>query len=97
MPCSISALLGDNVYFHSTTRSPVHARNIDSYGNKNKVSFQSPEDDTITNYLYNIPDNFYNQVFFFSEKPLTTEKKEELNRIFSYFHVKSIIFVCWKG
>ena len=97
LPCSISALLGDNVYFHSTTRSPVHARNIGAYGNKNKVSFQSPEDDTITNYLYNIPDNFYDQVFFFSEKSLTKEKKEELNRIFSYFHVKSLIFVCWKA
>ena len=97
LPCSISSQLGDNVYFHSTTRSPVHARNIDRYGNKNKVAFQSPEDDTIINYLYNIPDNFYNQVFFFSEKPLTKEKKEEFNRLFSHFHVKSIIFVSWKG
>ncbi|MBW9146967.1 phosphoribosyltransferase family protein [Clostridium sp. CM027] len=96
LPCSISSMLGDNVYFHSTTRSPVHARNIASYGNKNKIAFQSPEDDTITNYLYNIPDNFYTQVFFFSEKPLTKEKKDELNSIFSYFHAKSIIFVCWK-
>jgi hypothetical protein len=97
LPCSISAKLGDNVYFHSTTRSPVHARGINSYGNKNKVAFQSPEDDTITNYLYNIPSDFYEQVFFFSEKPLTQEKKEELNRIFSCFHMKSIIFVAWKG
>ena len=97
LPCSISAMLGDNVYFHSTTRSPVHSRNIDAYGNKNKVAFQSPEDIAVTNYLYNIPDNFYDQVFFFSEKPLAKEKKEELNKIFSYFHVKSIIFVCWKG
>lgn len=97
LPCSISAKLGDNVYFQSTTRSPVHARNIDCYGNKNKVAFQSPEDDTITNYLYNIPDNFYNQVFFFSEKPLTKDKKEEFNRLFSHFHVKSIMFVCWEG
>ena len=97
LPCSISDLLGDNVYFHSTTRSPVHSRNIDAYGNKNKVAFQSPEDIAVTNYLYNIPDNFYDQVFFFSEKPLTNEKKEEFNKIFSYFHVKSIIFVCWKG
>jgi hypothetical protein len=96
-PCCISAMLGDNVYFQSTTRSPVHARNIDCYGNKNKVSFQSPEDETITNYLYNIPDNFYEQVFFLSEKPLTKEKKEELNKIFTCFHIKSIIFVCWKG
>jgi len=96
LPCSISAQLGDNVYFHSTTRSPVHARNITSYGNKNKIAFQSPEDDTITNYLYNVPDNFYDQVFFFSEKPLTNNKKEELNKIFSCFHVKSITFVCWK-
>jgi hypothetical protein len=96
LPCNISSKLGDNVYFHSTTRSPVYARNIASYGNRNKVAFQSPEDDTITNYLYNIPDNFYEQVFFFSEKPLTKEKKEEFNRIFSYFHVKSIVFVGWQ-
>jgi len=97
MPCSISTLLGDNVYFHSTTRSPVHSRNIDDYGNKNKVAFQSPGDDSITNYLYNIPDNFYDQVYFFSEKPLTIKKEEEFNKIFSYFHIKSIIFVCWKN
>jgi hypothetical protein len=97
LPCSISAMLGDNVYFHSTTRSPVHSRNLDAYGNKNKVAFQSPEDNNVTNYLYNIPDNFYDQVFFFSEKPLTNDKKEEFNKIFSCFHVKSIIFVCWKG
>jgi hypothetical protein len=96
IPCTISSLLGDNVYFQSTTRSPVHARNIDFYGHKNKVAFQSPEDETITNYLYNIPDKFYEQVIFLSEKPLTKEKKEELNKIFSCFHVKSIIFVCWK-
>ena len=96
LPCSISALLGESVYFHSTTRSPVHSRNIDAYGNKNKVAFQDPEDSAVTNYLYNIPDNFYDQVFFFSEKPLTKEKKQEFNKIFSYFHVKSIIFVCWK-
>lgn len=97
LPCSISAMLGNNVYFQSTTRSPVHARNIEYYGNKNKVAFQSPEDEAITNYLYNVPDNFYEQVFFLSEKPLTKEKKEELNRIFACFNVKSIIFVCWKG
>lgn len=97
LPCSISSELGDNVYFHSTTRSPVHARNIASYGNKNKVTFQSPEDETITNYLYNIPHNFYEQIFFFSEKPLTEEKKEEFNKIFSHFHVKTIVFVSWKG
>ncbi|MCB2295503.1 phosphoribosyltransferase family protein [Clostridium algoriphilum] len=96
LPCSISSKLGAYVYYHSTTRSPVHARNITSYGNKNKIAFQSPDDETITNYLYNIPDNFYNQVYFFSEKPLTKKKKEEFNKIFSYFHVKSIVFVCWK-
>ncbi|MBX4261829.1 phosphoribosyltransferase family protein [Clostridium estertheticum] len=96
LPCSISAMLGNNVYFHSTTRSPVHSRNLEAYGNKNKVAFQSPEDINVTNYLYNIPDNFYDQVFFFSEKSLTYEKKEEFNKMFSYFHVKSIIFVCWK-
>jgi hypothetical protein len=97
LPCSISTFLGDNVYFHSTTRSPVHARNIDRYGNKNKISFKSPGDDNVSNYLYNIPDNFYDQVYFFSEKPLTKEEKEQFNRLFSHFHVKSIIFVCWKG
>ena len=96
LPCSISSELGDNVYFHSTTRSPVHARNIASYGNKNKIAFKSPEDEAITNYLYNIPDNFYGQVFFFTEKPLTEEKKEEFNKIFSHFHVKTIIFVSWR-
>ncbi|WP_315115177.1 phosphoribosyltransferase family protein [uncultured Clostridium sp.] len=97
IPCMISAELGEKVYFHSTTRSPIFPRDFTNYAIENKVSFNSIDDDHILNYLYNIPKDFYSQVFFFTEKPIDERKKEEFKRIFSYFNIKEIVFVSWQS
>lgn len=97
IPCRISSKMGDNVYFQSTTRSPIYARDSVNHGFdyaiNSKVQFKSPSGDDVMNYLYNIPQNFYNQVFFFTEKPLKEEKKKELSRIFSFYGINEQIFV----
>lgn len=97
IPCMISAELGENVYFHSTTRSPIFSRNFPNYGIANKIAFSSIDNSNLLNYLYNIPKNFYSQVFFFTEKPLSENKKENFKKIFSYFNIKEILFICWQS
>lgn len=95
IPCMISAELGEKVYFHSTTKSPIYSRNVENYCIKNKVKFPCPFDNKTMNYLYNIPKGFYNQVFLFSEKPLTENSKLVFKNIFSTFDIKDIVFVSW--
>lgn len=95
IPCMISAELGENVFFHSTTRSPILSKNIENYCIKNKVKFPKPQSETVMNYLYNIPMNFYNQVFYFTEKPLTSKDKDVFKNIFLTFGIPNIVFVAW--
>lgn len=93
VPCMISAELGEDVYFHSTTRSPIYAKDEKDYCIKNKIKFTSPKDEGLKNYLYNIPHGFYEQVFLFTEKPLDDIKKNMFKNIFSSFNIKNIVFI----
>lgn len=97
VPCMIASELGENIFYHSTTRSPIYPLSIPNYGNKNKIEFESPGHNGIANYLYNIPNNFYSQVFFFTEKPLIEEKKKEFEDIFSTFNIQNIVFVSFRN
>ncbi|MDP4178422.1 MAG: phosphoribosyltransferase domain-containing protein, partial [Bacillota bacterium] len=97
IPDLISCELGEKVFFHSTTRSPIYAMDNDNYIIKNKVSFPSPDGSDINNYLYNIPKNFYNQVFIFSEKTFDNNTKENFDKIFSHFNISNVVFVSWNS
>ncbi len=93
LPCVIASYLGNNVYFHSTTRSPVYAQNKKGYGNRNKIELSSTNNNGIKYFLYNIPANFYEDVFYLSEKELKEDKKRELSNVFKTFGIDNIIFV----
>lgn len=73
IPMKIASYMGEDVLFQSTTRSPIHPQNVTDYGVKNSFVFKNPEDLTITNYFYNIPYKYYNELYLFLEK----EPKEE--------------------
>lgn len=96
VPCMLSAQLGDDVYFHSTTKSPIHPRNLETYCIKNKLEFPCPSDEHTMNYLYNIPKGLYSQVFLFSEKPLPENSKRLFDNIFSTLGITNIVYVFWK-
>ncbi len=95
IPCLLSAELGEKIFFHSTTRSPIYSMDCDHYAIKNKIAFPSHDDNNVTNYLYNIPRNFYDQVFVFSEKTFNEEAKKNFKKIFGYFNINNVIFVSW--
>ncbi len=68
IPMRIASFMGEGVYFHSTTRSPVYHSAADSYTVQNKFSFDSPENPGVTNYLYNIQPYQYDEIFIFIER-----------------------------
>lgn len=68
LPMLIASYMGENVLYHSTTRSPIHPHVETGYGAQNKFVFANHEDPQVTNYLYNIPFNTYQDVFLFIER-----------------------------
>ncbi|WP_458121014.1 phosphoribosyltransferase family protein [Paenibacillus sp. Z6-24] len=68
IPMMISAEMGEGISYHSTTRSPVY-RSIDSgYPIRTGHTFTSPEDSSVTNYVYNLILDVYDEVFVFLER-----------------------------
>lgn len=68
VPMQIAAYLGDNVYFQSTTRSPIYCTVIEGYTITDKLVFESPENNGVTNYLYNIKSRPYTELFLLVER-----------------------------
>lgn len=66
IPMRLAALLGDNVSYHSTTRSPIYAH-PDSFI-YNQYQFDSPEHHGVANYVYNIPANHYSDAIIIAER-----------------------------
>ncbi|MBC8059415.1 MAG: phosphoribosyltransferase domain-containing protein [Clostridiaceae bacterium] len=96
IPCAISSEMGSEIYFQSTTRSPIYVRNLPNYGINTKITFKTSEDLETQKYMYNIPKSFYKQVFMFSEKPLEEDKKEEFAQIFNHYNIKNVVFVSFQ-
>ena len=82
IPMKIASLMGDGIQYHSTTKSPIFPCNSIDYGVRNAFPFKSIEDDSIMNYIYNIPNDYYDEVFLFVERDTPKNKFEELIQIF---------------
>lgn len=66
IPMRIAALLGKNVYFHSTTRSPIYAHEKSFI--QTQYTFESPEQCGVENYVYNIPKKHYTDAIIVIER-----------------------------
>lgn len=92
-PMLISAYMGEGIVFHSTTRSPLYAIAKADYPVQNGFSFLSPEDSEIVNYVYNLPENYYDEVYFFLERDVPEERLIPLIRLFNDRGIPRVIFV----
>ncbi len=68
IPMRIAAEMGEGIKYHSTTRSPVYRTEAPDYAIHSGDTFHSPEDASVTNYVYNIPYGVYDDVFVFLER-----------------------------
>ena len=77
-----------DVYYHSTTRSPIVEFDKEGYPIKSKFTHNSLYNKDIFNYIYNIDKYDYDKCFLFCE--LDKEKKEikSYTRWFVYTKIK---------
>lgn len=77
VPMAIASEMGDFVKYHTTTRSPIHA-NEQSYIHS-RIEFSSPEIVDVQNYLYNIKQNEYEDIFVIFEHIVDQQALKSLN------------------
>lgn len=78
IPMKIASFMGDNVFYHSTTRSPVYPIKKERYGVKNRYAFPNPEDLSVQHYVYNILEQEYDEIFIFFERKVNELHLQEM-------------------
>jgi hypothetical protein len=99
LPMKIASEMGSGIFYHSTTRSPIYIQNELGYGVRFGASFPNPEDKTVSHFVYNIPPDFYDDLFLFFEREVEYENLEPLLRELKQTRIKSIkiVFFAKKG
>lgn len=94
LPMRIASWMGEDVLFHTTTRSPILSRNRENYPIFNKRQFPSPEQSGVTNYVYGIPtENGYQDIFVLYERIVDKESLQLLNHTLGAVCGAEIYFV----
>lgn len=92
VPMQIASHMGESVYFQSSTRSPIYHSSLNDYTIQQKFIFDSPENQGVTNYLYNIEENQYDEVFIIFERMSSLDAAspliKELSKVkIPYIHI----------
>jgi len=90
IPFRIASYMGEGVSVQSTTRSPIHPAGHANYGVQQAISFSSPDDSSIVNYVYNIPVGYYEEVFIFFERLVSNKALESLLEAFKQLNIPKI-------
>ena len=97
IPMKIASLMGEELSFQSSTRSPIFPNNEEHYGAKTAISFANPEDPTIVNYLYNIEKYMYDDIFLFFERKVEEKDLQGLIERLKESYIKKINIVYCSG
>lgn len=92
IPMKTAVYMGQDVSYHSTTRSPIYPINREGYPIRDRSGFESPEDPSVMNYVYNIADKEYDEVFLFFERHIDTCRLEPMLRQFSSIPLIHVVF-----
>ena len=92
IPMKTAVYMGEGVSYHSTTRSPIYPIDREDYPIRNRFDFESPEDPSIMNYVYNIADKEYDEVFLFFERHIDSDRLKPMLRQFSSIPFIHIVF-----
>jgi hypothetical protein len=93
IPMKIASKMGKGIYYQSTTRSPVFIQDKEGYGARSGIAFANPEDQAISNFVYNIPSCHYDELFIFFEREVDNKSLESLLRELEKIQLKSVKFV----
>ncbi|MBY0145377.1 phosphoribosyltransferase family protein [Neobacillus niacini] len=93
IPMKLAVEMGGNVFYQSTTRSPIYIQDIDGYGARHGLSFPNPEDPNVAHFVYNIPPDEYDELFVFFEREVSVENLQPLLNQVKKLKIKSIKIV----
>ncbi|ABW18263.1 phosphoribosyltransferase [Alkaliphilus oremlandii] len=93
LPMLIAAHMGDGVKYHATTRSPIHPVDKEEYGARNGFVFKSPGELGATNYIYNIPRDYYDDLFLILEREASPEQLESILDMLKTLGIPKIFIV----
>ncbi|MGX6442471.1 phosphoribosyltransferase family protein [Neobacillus sp. K501] len=93
IPMKIAAEMGKDVFYQSTTRSPVFIQDIPDYGARFGIQFPNPEDNDVSHFVYNIPPGKYDELFIFIERKVDEEQLKPFLFQLEKLQIKSIKIV----
>jgi hypothetical protein len=93
IPMKLAAEMGGNVFYQSTTRSPIYIQNIQGYGARHGISFPNPEDQGVAHFVYNIPPGEYDEIFVFFEREVSPENLQPFLKQVEKLQLNSIKIV----
>ena len=93
LPMKIAANMGDDVYFQSTTRSPIHRVDREDYAVRSGFAFPCPDDPQVINHFYNIEYGQYRDIYLFMERGASEERMEPLLQALKQTGTEHIIVV----
>ncbi len=97
LPMKIASYMGSGVYYQSTTRSPIYVAELENYGAKYGLSFQSIENGGVANFVYNIPPAEYDELFLFIERAVSMKELEPFLKELEKTKIMDIKIVFFKG
>lgn len=92
-PMLISAFMGEGISYHAATRSPIYPFAKPDYGIQNAFSYPCPDDKDIPNFVYNIPLNYYDELYVFLEREVSAKKVQPMLRVFAQLGIPRLILV----
>nr|WP_263326006.1 phosphoribosyltransferase family protein [Neobacillus sp. Marseille-Q6967] len=93
IPMKIASELGRNVFYQSTTRSPVHIENLPGYGARYGIHFLNPEEPSVSHNVYNIPPGDYDELFVFFEREPDKNNLQNMIEQLEWTEIKSVKIV----
>ncbi|TGE34402.1 phosphoribosyltransferase family protein [Desulfosporosinus sp. Sb-LF] len=92
-PMLVAAHMGEGIRYHSTTRSPIYPFAKPQYAIQNGFAYISPDEASITNYLYNVPLQYYDEVYLFMEREVSHERLVPMLTIFRELGIPRLVLV----
>lgn len=97
IPMKLAALMGDDVFYQSTTRSPIYPYMDQAYAVQHKLSFPNPEDEQVAHFVYNIPADEYDDIFVFFERQVDEGKLQPMIAELTKTGANTIHFIYFNG
>jgi len=93
VPMRIAAEMGEGVSYQSTTRSPIYPADLPEYAVACGYPYPSPEDETVSNFIYNVSPGQYDEIFVLFERDMLPARVKPMLDILKQLAGKKIFAV----